>query len=666
MTRRDAFGFFWNDAPVEKKRGEKRAPVGPRPLPEIPANGWAPKDFPRLEHAQQIGLDTETKDLELEEKGPGVRRGAHIVGLSVSVPEGQGWYFPMRHELGGNLPPENVIAWAKDNLTRPNQPKVGSNLLYDLDFLAEEGVKVAGPFYDVQVAEALLDENAHGYDLESISRRHLGIGKTTEALAEWVQQAYGVKNFRAEIYRSPASLVGPYAETDAVNPLRILEKQEPQLRAQGLWRVWEIERGLAGMLLAMRRRGVQLNMAVVDKVEDALTKGISEAHAKLKAMVGFEVNVDHKPHLIRIFDQLGLKYPMTAPTDRHPEGQPSFVKEFLEHHDHEVPRAITHIRRLEKFKGTFVQGYIRNLHVRGRIHCLFNQARTDDYGAVSGRFSSSLPNLQNIPVRDPYWGPLLRSMFWPDLGDLWGRLDWSQIEYRLLVDLAYRILKGEYGSAEAVKRYREDPKTDFHRFVSDITKIIRDHAKNINFGFAYGMGPAELARQLGLTLAVAQPMFDQYHTALPFVKKIREEMSYKAAQEGVVTTILGRRRRFDLWQPKFGDNDETALPMKAAIAKWGPRLRRAYTHKALNAYDQGSNADLMKLAMYEYWQRDDLVEVLGAPLMTVHDELDFSVERNPVALEAFEEVRQLMAKSIELNVPIMVDGKLANHWGEAK
>lgn len=663
--RRDSFGFFWNDTPVEKVRGA-RGPAAPRPIPEIPDNGWKPpKDFPRLEKAKLIAIDTETKDLELTTKGPGVRRGAEIVGMSVATEDHKAWYFPMRHTLGENLPVENVLAWARDNLTRPKQPKVGTNLLYDLDFLAEAGVDVAGPFYDVQVAEALLDENANGYSLEDISQRRLGKGKTTDALAEWALAAYGNKNFRAEIWRSPSNLVGPYAESDAINPIQILEKQLPLLQNEDLMRVWEIECRQIEPLLAMRRRGVRVNLKRAEQVEARLEKSIATDLAKLRDMVGFDVNVNAAASLVKMFDKLGIKYPRTAASARFPEGQPSFVKEFLEHHEHPGPQLITSIRRWTKFRDTFIRGYIYGLHVNGRIHCLFNQTVTDDYGAVSGRYSSSLPNLQNIPARDLIWGPLIRSIFVPEPGHRWAKLDWSQIEYRILVHLAFMRLKGEFGSQEAHDRYAKDPKTDYHEFVAEITGVRRKIAKNINFGLVYGMGPPELARQLGMSLRDADPIFGQYHTALPFVKEIREQSMKAASNTGYITTVLGRRRRFDLWQPRGGNLDEKALRMKAAIAKWGPRLRRAYTHKSLNGEIQGSAADLMKKAIADYWD-SDMRRVLGAPLLTVHDELDFDEPPTKEARQAVDEVKLMMENTMQLSVPILADLSRAADWGKTK
>lgn len=660
--RRDQFGFFWNDAPQENKIGKKdRAPTV-RPIPPIPNNGWKPKPFPRLEKATILGFDTETKDPDLEAKGPGVRRDGHIVGISVATDDGHSWYFPMRHEIGeGNLPPENVIAWAKDELTRPNQPKVGTNLLYDLDYMAQEGVEVAGPFYDVQVAEALLDENARGYDLESIARRHLKEGKVTNELAEWVLEAYGNSNFRAEIYRSPPCLVGPYAEGDAGLPLRILQRQLARLRAEELTRVWEVEAGLMPILLGMRRRGVRVDLKKAQAIEGQLEQSIAKDSGELNSIAGFEVNVDAKEHLVRLFDGLGLKYPRTAPTERFPDGQASFVKEFLEHHPHPVAQKIVQLRKWHKFLGTFIRGYVLEQHINGRIHCMFNQTKTDDYGTVSGRLSSSNPNLQNIPIRDEVWGPLIRSIFLPELGQDWYRYDWSQIEYRILVHLA------QHDSAERARAmYRDDPDTDFHQMVAEMTGLDRKPAKNINFGLVYGMGKEEMARQLGVDLKRGEELVNQYHERLPFVRAAYQAASNRASSNGYITTLLGRRRRFHLWQPWRATQEDTGLPLEAARSKWGTEIRRAYTHKGLNGEVQGSAADLMKLAMYEYSKRPDLIRVLGWPLLTVHDELDKSVPRTKEGRQAAAEVKLLMERCIELSVPVIADMSKGKNWGETK
>lgn len=660
--RRDAFGFFWNDTPAETRSGKKVA-VGPRPLPPIPETGWQPRDFPNLTAAKLIGLDTETKDLELEEKGPGVRRDGHIVGISVATEDNHAWYFPMRHELGINLSPDAVLLWAKDNLTRPNQPKIGTNLLYDLDFLAQEGVNVTGPFYDIQVAEALIDENSPKFSLEYLSHHYLKKGKVTEQVEDWIWRAYGNRTYRAELWRTPPELVGPYAEGDAINPIQIFRQQLRMLRAENLEQLFDIESALIPGLLAMRRRGIRIDPKKLQQVDDELSQNIIDESRELNSVAGFEVNVDAKEHLVKLFDGLGLPYPRTAPTSRFPNGQPSFVKEFLEHHAHPVAQRIVALRKWEKFQGTFIRGYLSKLQVNGRVHCLFNQTRNDEYGAVSGRFSSSLPNLQNIPARDEIWGPKIRSIFLPDEGEELYAPDWSQIEFRYLTHI------GVGKSAEwARDMYRKDPSTDFHQWVSEITTIRRKLAKNLNFGLVYGMGENELSRQLGLPLDQAKPIFLQYHERLPFVRETYRAASDRASAHGYITTFMNRRRRFNLWEPRYSNKDEereTALPQAAAMAKWGPRVRRAYTHKALNAEIQGSAADLMKKAMMDYFA-SKMASVLGAPLLTVHDELVFSVPRTNEGLEAIAAVKNMMETCLKWSIPIVVDMEHGANWGETQ
>ena len=654
--RKDAFGFFWEDKAPEKVKGV-RTPAGPRPLPEIPDTGWISRDLPRLDKAKLIGLDTETKDMDLLEKGPGVRRGAHIIGMSVATEDNHSWYFPIRHEMGDNLDPDNVMRWAKDNLTNPKQPKVGTNLVYDLDFLFEAGVEVAGPFYDIQVAEALIDEEANGYSLDAIANRHLKTGKVSSDLEDWIYRAYGNKNYRAELYRSPSQLVGPYAEADASLPIQIHLLQQKILRNEKLLPIWGIECAQIPLLLAMRRRGVKVDLKKAGQIEARLERLIEEDTKEIRKVAGFDIDIDTKGHLIKLFDNLGLEYPKTA------KGNPSFAKDFLEHHPHPVAQKIVALRKWEKFLSTFIRGYILDLNVNGRIHCQFNQLHGDDYGARSGRYSSSLPNLQNTPARDKIWGPLIRSIFIPEEGEDWAKLDWSQIEYRILTH------RGKGPSAVAArKKYRDDPTTDYHQMVSDMTGVERGPAKNLNFGLVYGMGKEELARQLGMTVEEALPLFNKYHERMPFVKEIHQDTMARASLEGYIVTLLGRRRRFNMFEPKYrtaGDYRNLGLPWREACEKYGHRVRRAYTHKALNADIQGSAADLMKKAMQDYAE-SEMIKVLGAPLLTVHDELDFSVPRTKVGMEALTETKRIMETCIKISVPVIADLEMGPNWGEVK
>lgn len=658
--RADSIGMFWQELDA-KAKGEKT--VMPRALPPIPDTGWRPpSEFPNLASAKVIAIDCETKDVDLEEKGPGVRRGGHIVGLAVGTDDGGRWYFPMRHEVQSelNLDPAAVIRWARDNLCRDGQPKVGANLSYDLDYLYEAGVPVAGPFWDVQVAEPLLDENQFSYSLGSLAERHLGEAKKGDALRAWIERAYRTKGekYRGEIWRSPPSLVGPYAEGDADLPLRILAIQTPRLEAEGLGALWQIESKILPMMVKMRRRGVKVDLAKASQLDNELSTAVDSAQRRLNASAGRVVDVNAANSLKSLFDRVGVQYPLTA------KGNPSFTKDWLEHHPHPACMLITEVRTLTKLRDTFVRGYVLGQHINGRIHCQFNQLKGDDTGTVSGRFSSSNPNLQNIPSRDKVWGPKIRSLFIPEEGEVWTKHDWSQIEYRFLAHY------GVGDNAEVVReRYRNDPSTDFHEMVMAMTGLDRKPAKNCNFGLVYGMGPPLLAAQLGLTLEDAiEQVFNPYHAEVPFVKATYERASARAMERGFIRTIGGRYARFNLYEERGRFNagaEREALPFEQASAKWGGKIKRAFTHKALNRLLQGSAADLMKAAMVAV-DESGVGGVCGCPLLTVHDELDHSHPDTKEGVEAMEEVKHIMETVMTLKVPIIAETESGPNWGEVE
>lgn len=655
--RQDAVGMFWEDEP--RVRTKSRVTVS-KSLPPIPETGWqCPEYLPDLSGAKIICLDTETYDPDIQ-NGPGFVKGngAHVVGIAVGTDDGYRGYFPIRHMLGGNLNPEAVIRWAKEQFGREHQPKVGHNLAYDLEALAAEGVEVRGRLIDTMLAEPLLDEQKRSYSLDATAKTHLGESKVDEALYKWSAKAYGGEPGRKQagnIYRCPVQLVGPYAEADVDLPLRIYEKQSLELRNQHLTELYELECGLLPMLLRMRQSGVRVDVQKASNLRDTLLARIHQDQLKIKSLVGFNVEVWAAESIARAFDKLGVPYPRTAKTQA-----PSFTNQFFATCKHPLAQMVQNLRKSEKFLGTFINGYILDRHVNGRIYGQFHSLRSDEGGTVSGRFSSSRPNLQNIPSRDEELGPLVRSLFIPEDGCDWVKDDYSQVEYRILAHY------GAGESADAVRAlYCNQPDVDFHQMVADLCGISRKPAKSINFGLVYGMGKAALAANLGRTIAEAEPLFAQYHEKMPFVKELSADVISAASNRGWIKTLLGRRARFTLYESADWDQSKQAVPLPydKAVEKYG-RVRRAKTHKALNALIQGSAADVLKKAMYDIWKSGACDYI--TPHLTVHDELDWSVPKTKRGKEAHDEVLNIMQTCVKLRVPLICDTESGPSWGEVK
>lgn len=656
--RDDAIGMFWEDAPSTEGRGKVV-----RAMPEIPDTGWvAPSTFPDLSSARAICIDTETWDPELLTHGPGWARGkGHIVGVSIGVPGGHRWYFPMRHEVEPeqNLDPEVVLRWLRITLGNPQQPKVGANLMYDVGWLRHEGVKVAGELVDVQFAEALLEESAR-VSVEDLGRKYLGEGKTSNLLYQWCDAYYGggANDQRKNIYRAPPRLVGPYAEGDVDLPLRLAPIMYKRLAEQGLYDIFRMECDLIPLLIAMRFAGVRVDIGKAEKLRDQLEERSKLEHKKIRDAMGFDVDINSAHSLARAFDTCNLRYGKTA------KGKPSFTKQFLATVDHPLADCIREIRKLDKLRGTFIESYILNAHINEHVYCQFHPLRGDDGGTRSGRFSSSDPNLQNIPSRDDELAPLIRGLFIPDEGHkCWRKYDYSQIEYRFLVHFA--IGPG----IEAVRqKFRDDPDTDYHVFTQELVKLKtgielgRKPTKNINFGLVYGMGQPKLMTDLRLSKAEGKALFEAYHVGMPFVKPTMDAAMKEAGDSGIITTILGRKSRFDLWEPTRWDDTAVALPYEQALLKWGS-IRRAYLHKALNRRLQGSAADLMKVAMWRCW-KDGIFDETGVPRLTVHDELDFS---DPGGRDkAFREMKHIMETAIPLSIPVIAECDVGPDWGHVE
>jgi DNA polymerase I-like protein with 3'-5' exonuclease and polymerase domains len=396
----------------------------------------------------------------------------------------------------------------------------------------------------------------------------------------------------------------------------------------------------------MRFKGVPVDLEKADKIKKHLESEEKKILNKIKHLTGIDVEIWAAASIAKVFNKLNLPYDKTEKTDK-----PSFTKNFLQNHPNETAKAIADARELNKAHTTFIDTITKHA-VNGRIHADINQIRSDDGGTVTGRFSMSNPNLQQIPARHKDLGPMIRSIFIPEKDCVWGSFDYSQQEPRILVH--YAKLQKLDGVDTIVDAYRAG-NADFHQAVADLAGIERKQAKTINLGLMYGMGKNKLMAELGLLKEEAEKLIQQYHKRAPFVKQLMDSVSRKANDAGKIRTLLGRACHFELWQPvQFGIHKPLSLEL--ARKEYGEPLKRAFTYKALNRLIQGSAADMTKKCMVDLYENGII------PHIQIHDEVDISVESDKKAAQIIE----IMESAIELSVPNKVDYEKGANWGDIK
>lgn len=657
-------------------------------------SSWVqPSALPNLSGERVIALDTETYDPCLMERGSGWDIGnGHIIGISVAVNPTDAWYLPVRRKAcPKGFPLEQLMDWVTATFTK-EKTMVGANLIYDAGWLQHHGAVIESSFYDVQFVEALLDEHKQTYSLDSLADHYGFCGKKSNELYDWCSRTFGGLpdgRQRQHMHEAPLNLVGPYAEGDAYLPLQIRDKQRAHVSAQELGRVVDLEHRLIPMLIAMRMRGVRVDMKARDNLAEYIDERLTKAKKIVMSIGGVGFNTNASSDLARVFDANGWEYPLLPPTVKQLAKEkatgiatpikPSFKKDWLLQQDIPFAKAVADVRRLDKLKGTFVDGYFKLAH-EGRIHSSLHPLRTGDYGTVSGRLSSSSPNVQNIPSRDPEFGPLIRGLFLPEEGEEWVSSDYSQIELRMLAHYA----RGE-GATDARRLLNTDLNADFHQMVMDKTGLPRKPAKTVSFSLCYGSGVQNTADLLNCTVEEAVEFRNMHFAGMPFMKATFEACMATASTRGYLFTILGRRARFPHWEPDifrfpdehqddlkelglFDSRDECDDAVTAYFGKQGitnlrgSQSKRARTYKALNSLLQGSAADLMKQAMVDIWE-SGVCDTLGAPLITVHDELNWSSPRTTEADEAISEANVLMENAIPITVPVRVETDKGKDWG---
>lgn len=596
-----------------------------------------------------IAIDLETKDPGIKDRGPGwaFEGAGDVAGIAIACENWSG-YVSIGHTGGGNceMDRESVVRWMNEQFSREDQPKVFANATYDLGWLRRIGVNVKGPLHDVQIQAPLLNEHRRSFALDEIAKEHLGVGKDEREIEEYYNTHFAKKGdggVKANLYKMPAHIVAGYAIQDAQVTLDLWRHLMPKIHEEELSDVYQLECDLIPLLVEMRWRGFRVDVDKAAQVKEDLQKEEDAAIAEIKHITGMAVTLTRASSLAPALEFTG------ATVGKTPTGQPQVTKEILadlSKKGNRVAELILRGKQLNKARSTFVDNFVLSLQVNGRVHGSFNALRSDEGGTVSGRFSASTPNLQQIPKRGEVVGNRIRDLFLPEEGEYLAAIDFSAQEPRLTAEFAYRA--NVRGGVQVAEQYRENPRTDYHTFVAELCGIPRGQAKIINLALAYGAGGAKLCNSLGLPTRMVerygrvvevageegQAIIDAYHAGAPFIKALMERCTKVAVERGYIRTIMGRRCRFPV-----GDDG-----------------RRWFTHTALNRLIQGSAADQNKLAMRAMWNEGII------PLATVHDENIFSVP----TLDGYKRPQHLMETAIDSYVPFLADPKIGLTWGTTK
>jgi DNA polymerase I-like protein with 3'-5' exonuclease and polymerase domains len=634
---------------------------------------WKPLSaLPDLRRVGIIALDTETKDGGLlAGRGSGWAFGdGHICGVSVAYrAEGaiRAHYFPLRHLDTQNFDREQLFRWLKD-LVASGVRIVTQNGLYDWGWLRTEAAIEMPPSDQLEEIGALatmVDENRYRYSLDALCTWRGLPGKDETLLKEGAAALGFSKKAKLAtlIWQLPARFVGPYAEADAANTLALFESLNPVLDRQGTRKAYRLEVDLLPMVHEMRRRGIRIDTAAAEHARDLLLHKRDATFIELSEKLGANIGIaeiGRTAWLAETFDRQGIKYPRTE------KGNPSFTagtNGWMHRHPHWLPRLVVKADKYNNAAVNFLETYILGHVVNGRVHAEIHPHRSDEGGTRSLRFSYSSPPLQLMPAHDEELAPLIRGVFLPEEGEWWAKPDVSQQEFRFIVHYAAR--HGLRGAKEAAERYHNDPATDFHLYVKELTGRDRQTSKNTNFAKAFGAGVRKFAAMIGKSESEACAIYDQYDRELPFVSKLSTLCERAVRRKGYLTLYDGARRHFDQWAPG-GTWEKGAGPCGAEEAAtrvndpnhpwYRKTLWRADCRKAMNALIQGSAARHTKLWMRAVW-REGI-----CPLLQMHGSLDLSVS----SPEQVQLVARLGQEAVKLEVPMKVDIAYGGTWGDAK
>jgi len=605
------------------------------PLFEPKSNWRPPAILPNLESI--ISLDVETHDPYLKETGPSFKKGAgKVVGIALAD-KNTHLYLPIAHQGGDNLDKNIVISYVADVLKNASEV-IMANALYDLGWLDTLNLNVSCPVRDVQVAEALLDQEKDSYSLDSLANQYLGDSKQEDDL-NYAADQYAVANkgfnAKSDLWRLPARHVGKYAEYDARYTYDVYVKQHPLLVKEGLMQVWELECEVTKALQYMTKKGVPVDKQAAEKLRDELYK----REKQLLEPFG-SLDIWSPQQLGEYLTSRKIRVPKTE------KGNHSVTKDFLAQQTDPTCIAISELRGINRLRKVFIEDIALKGTYKGRIHANFRQTTSDEGGTRSGRLSSSNPNMQQVPKRSK-WGKRIRQLYIAEPDSLWCKADYSSQEPRLQVH--YGILEGLPKAQEAAEAFRKGIK--FYTFFEEVTGLPYDVCKMLCLGISYGMGKETMAYKIGMSVDECTATLDKFNAKAPFLKKLFERTASAASERGYIKTILGRKSYFNQWSAGF---DLPIYKNKTEAYRDYPnnQIRRAFTNKAFNRLIQGSAADQSKLALVACFKAGFDIR------LPVHDEINAMVESEQKA----KELGEIMETCMTLKVPTVADLDVGKTW----
>lgn len=611
----------------------------------------------RIEHVFNRLEDSKTKVLAYDSETSGLNwRKNHIVGhvLTFGPHQDDTHYLPVRHAAGGNIPgayaPQDPEGGKRD--VHPIEKRLAAILskrkdltvvfhhgVFDLMFMHAVGIVLPRDMWheDTMVNQGLLNEHSPSLSLDACARdMRVQAKKTT--IYQYLADKFGgepksaqMGNFWRLSGSDPDAV--DYAAGDGITTYALWAAQQGVLDLEDLRTVWAVECRNIPVVHRMMWRGVKVDEEQLNLVNEYLGIQIKEAAKKLPK----DFNVRSVPQITKLFRDAGFKdeqFARTPPSKTFPNGQPSFKEPWLQ--TNELGRSVVILRRYTNLRNSFINPLLTRHLYNGRVHPFYHQSRDETHGTITGRYSCSEPNMQQVPKRNKELGTIFRSIFVPDEGMLWGSVDYSQCEPRLLA---------HYGRVRVlVEGYTASPPVDAHSAVARAAEIDRDDGKRLNQAIITGAGMGKVLAMLvgaGKDGSTAKKVWDNYHKSMPEIKALQKQASSRMRQRGYVQTLLKRRAR--LADPSLD-------------------------YQAVNRLLQCGNADIIKLAMAEV---DEYLHAEGDEthlLASIHDDLGFQFweERR----HEYEKAQEMMkdfgpGRPIQLRIPMEVESGEGNNWAVA-